>query len=66
MTEPPKAPKGYWTCFWCWAFGSLHHAKAFRADSEKPVIDTDGDKICQECARKYWLERAKAEAEEQQ
>ena len=61
MTQLPEAPKGYWTCFWCWIFGNFSHARAFRPDSEAPVIDSDGDKVCQRCVATYRRERAKAE-----
>lgn len=64
VTEIPKAPKGYWTCSRCWAYGKWCRNRAFRPDSEEKIIDADGDPICQQCNKTYWRERAKVEAME--
>lgn len=60
MTDIPKAPKGFWTCAW-WGFGNIDRSQAFRPDSEKPVIDGNGDPICTQCAEMWWREREKSE-----
>ena len=45
----------------CTEYGCHPLSKAYRPDSEEPVITADKEKICHRCAEKY--REAKAEAE---
>ncbi len=50
-----------WLCEWCAIFGIFPPDKAWKPDSEVPVITRDGEKICGKCATNWT--RAKAEAD---
>lgn len=64
MTQIPNALEGFWTCHWHAIYGNSNPADAYRPDSEKKIIDADGDPICKQCAKTYWRERARAELED--
>ena len=51
-----------WTCKWCEMYGVYPLSKADRPDEEEPVITDEGDKICQECARKWREAKRKKQA----
>ena len=59
-TQMPKAPEGFWCCAW-WGFGNRDTTQAFRPDTDEGILTSDSEKICQQCNRTYWEERAKAE-----
>jgi len=52
-----------WLCEWDAIYGIYPPEKAWRPDSEAPVITVEGHKICQRCAQKYWDARNQAERE---